>query len=155
MEFEEDRFQPGVWFNHSRYPGSVNSAVLRLAPYVNYQFRVIAVNEVGSSYPSLPSDRYQTNGARKSSLIWVAGYTYLKWRKLLLKKAVMEHTWTNVKKLQSEDCFTHCNSADPYLIQYIYQAVKAISNSLADIFLDYVFTHRHLSYLFITFSCSL
>lgn len=64
VEFEEDRFQPGVWFNHSRYPGSVNSAVLRLAPYVNYQFRVIAVNEVGSSYPSQPSDRYQTNGAR-------------------------------------------------------------------------------------------
>ncbi|KAJ6659836.1 hypothetical protein lerEdw1_018291 [Lerista edwardsae] len=64
VEFEEDRFQPGVWFNHSRYPGSVNSAVLRLAPFVNYQFRVIAVNEVGSSYPSLPSDRYQTNGAR-------------------------------------------------------------------------------------------
>ncbi|XP_060087342.1 neurofascin isoform X23 [Heteronotia binoei] len=64
VEFEEDKFQPGVWHNHSRYPGSVNSAVLRLAPYVNYQFRVIAVNEVGSSYPSLPSERYQTNGAR-------------------------------------------------------------------------------------------
>ncbi|XP_078248025.1 neurofascin isoform X29 [Pogona vitticeps] len=64
VEFEEDRFQPGTWHNHSRYPGSVNSAVLRLAPYVNYQFRVIAVNEVGSSYPSLPSERYHTNGAR-------------------------------------------------------------------------------------------
>ncbi|XP_048352414.1 neurofascin isoform X11 [Sphaerodactylus townsendi] len=64
VEFEEDKLQPGVWHNHSRYPGSVNSAVLRLAPYVNYQFRVIAVNEVGSSYPSLPSERYQTNGAR-------------------------------------------------------------------------------------------
>ncbi|XP_061488186.1 neurofascin isoform X9 [Rhineura floridana] len=64
VEFEEDRFQPGSWHNHSRYPGSVNSAILRLAPYVNYQFRVIAVNEVGSSYPSLPSERYHTNGAR-------------------------------------------------------------------------------------------
>ncbi|XP_053104139.1 neurofascin isoform X8 [Hemicordylus capensis] len=64
VEFEEDRYLPGTWHNHSRYPGSVNSAVLRLAPYVNYQFRVTAVNEVGSSYPSLPSDRYQTNGAR-------------------------------------------------------------------------------------------
>ncbi|XP_054837809.1 neurofascin isoform X14 [Eublepharis macularius] len=64
VEFEEDKFQPGTWHNHSRYPGSVNSAVLRLAPFVNYQFRVIAVNEVGSSYPSLPSERYQTNGAR-------------------------------------------------------------------------------------------
>uniref|UniRef100_A0A8D0BL83 Neurofascin n=1 Tax=Salvator merianae TaxID=96440 RepID=A0A8D0BL83_SALMN len=64
VEFEEDRFQPGVWHNHSRFPGSVNSAILRLSPFVNYQFRVIAVNEVGSSYPSLPSERYHTNGAR-------------------------------------------------------------------------------------------
>ncbi|KFO55032.1 Neurofascin, partial [Corvus brachyrhynchos] len=64
VQFEEDRFQPGVWHNHSRYPGSVNSALLRLSPYVNYQFRVIAVNDVGSSVPSVPSERYQTNGAR-------------------------------------------------------------------------------------------
>ncbi|XP_071624403.1 neurofascin isoform X19 [Heliangelus exortis] len=64
VQFEEDRFQPGTWHNHSRYPGSVNSAILSLSPYVNYQFRVIAVNDVGSSLPSLPSERYQTNGAR-------------------------------------------------------------------------------------------
>ncbi|XP_068516313.1 neurofascin isoform X17 [Anas acuta] len=64
VQFEEDRFQPGTWHNHSRYPGSVNSAVLSLSPYVNYQFRVIAVNDVGSSLPSVPSERYQTNGAR-------------------------------------------------------------------------------------------
>ncbi|XP_062998524.1 neurofascin isoform X12 [Elgaria multicarinata webbii] len=64
VEFEEDRFEPGTWHNHSRHLGSVNSAILRLAPFVNYQFRVIAVNEVGSSYPSTPSERYHTNGAR-------------------------------------------------------------------------------------------
>ncbi|XP_038018128.1 neurofascin isoform X10 [Motacilla alba alba] len=64
VQFEEDRFQPGVWHDHSRYPGSVNSAVLSLSPYVNYRFRVIAVNDVGSSVPSEPSERYQTNGAR-------------------------------------------------------------------------------------------
>ncbi|XP_062451159.1 neurofascin isoform X1 [Rhea pennata] len=64
VQFEEDRFQPGIWHNHSSYPGSVNSAVLSLSPYVNYQFRVIAVNDVGSSLPSMPSERYQTNGAR-------------------------------------------------------------------------------------------
>ncbi|XP_068015790.1 neurofascin isoform X18 [Melanerpes formicivorus] len=64
VQFEEDRFQPGMWHNHSRYPGNVNSAVLSLSPYVNYQFRVIAVNDVGSSLPSVPSERYQTNGAR-------------------------------------------------------------------------------------------
>ncbi|KAM6295256.1 neurofascin isoform 3-T3 [Aegotheles albertisi] len=64
VQFEEDRFQPGTWHNHSRYPGSVNTAHLNLSPYVNYQFRVIAVNDVGSSLPSMPSERYQTNGAR-------------------------------------------------------------------------------------------
>ncbi|NXG79065.1 NFASC protein, partial [Baryphthengus martii] len=64
VQFEEDRLQPGMWHNHSRYPGSVNSALLSLSPYVNYQFRVIAVNDVGSSLPSVPSERYQTNGAR-------------------------------------------------------------------------------------------
>ncbi|XP_051494734.1 neurofascin isoform X19 [Apus apus] len=64
VQFEEDRLQPGMWHNHSRYPGNVNSAVLSLSPYVNYQFRVIAVNDVGSSLPSVPSERYQTNGAR-------------------------------------------------------------------------------------------
>ncbi|XP_066060000.1 neurofascin isoform X9 [Chamaea fasciata] len=64
VQFEENRMQPGIWHYHSRYPGSVNSAVLSLSPYVNYQFRVIAVNDVGSSAPSLASERYQTNGAR-------------------------------------------------------------------------------------------
>ncbi|KAJ1074718.1 hypothetical protein K5549_014990 [Capra hircus] len=67
VQFEEDQFQPGVWHDHSRFPGSVNSAVLRLSPYVNYQFRVIAINEVGSSHPSLPSERYRTSGAPPES----------------------------------------------------------------------------------------
>lgn len=63
VQFEEDQFQPGVWHDHSKFPGSVNSAILQLSPYVNYQFRVIAINEVGSSHPSLPSERYRTSGA--------------------------------------------------------------------------------------------
>nr|KAF6413822.1 neurofascin [Molossus molossus] len=67
VQFEEDQFQPGVWHDHSKFPGSVNSAVLQLSPYVNYQFRVIAVNEVGSSHPSLPSERYRTSGAAPES----------------------------------------------------------------------------------------
>lgn len=71
VQFEEDQFQPGVWHDHSKFPGSVNSAVLQLSPYVNYQFRVIAVNEVGSSHPSLPSERYRTSGARE--YLWADG----------------------------------------------------------------------------------
>ncbi|KAG9485487.1 hypothetical protein GDO78_008524 [Eleutherodactylus coqui] len=63
IQFEEDRFQPGTWYNLASVPGNVNSALLRLSPYVNYQFRVLALNDLGSSMPSPSSERYQTNGA--------------------------------------------------------------------------------------------
>uniref|UniRef100_A0A674CZE0 Neurofascin homolog (chicken) a n=1 Tax=Salmo trutta TaxID=8032 RepID=A0A674CZE0_SALTR len=48
---------------HCFYPGDLNSVILELSPFVNYQFRVIAVNSVGQSLPSLPSQRYRTSGA--------------------------------------------------------------------------------------------
>ncbi|KAG8518077.1 Neurofascin, partial [Galemys pyrenaicus] len=87
VQFEEDQFQPGVWHDHSKFPGSVNSAVLQLSPYVNYQFRVIAVNEVGSSHPSLPSERYRTSGtAPESNPTDVKGEG--------TRKNNMEITWT-------------------------------------------------------------
>ncbi|XP_032898721.1 neurofascin isoform X4 [Amblyraja radiata] len=63
VQYEENRLEPRKWHNLTRIPGNINSAVLQLAPYVNYQFRVIAVNEVGEGAPSLPSERYQTTGA--------------------------------------------------------------------------------------------
>ncbi|XP_018614172.1 neurofascin homolog (chicken) a isoform X6 [Scleropages formosus] len=63
VQFEENRFQPGRWQNLSSYPGDLNSVVLQLSPYVNYQFRVIAINAIGPSRPSRPSPRYQTSGA--------------------------------------------------------------------------------------------
>ncbi|XP_075052192.1 neurofascin isoform X3 [Mixophyes fleayi] len=63
IQFEEDRYQSGTWHNMVTVPGNVNSALLRLSPYVNYQFRVLALNDLGSSMPSPSSERYQTNGA--------------------------------------------------------------------------------------------
>ncbi|XP_064821897.1 neurofascin homolog (chicken) a isoform X10 [Oncorhynchus masou masou] len=63
VQFEEDRWESGKWQNLSSYPGDFNSVILELSPFVNYQFRVIAVNSVGQSLPSLPSQRYQTSGA--------------------------------------------------------------------------------------------
>ncbi|XP_078277071.1 neurofascin homolog (chicken) a isoform X2 [Rhinoraja longicauda] len=63
VQYEENRYESRKWHNLTRIPGNINSAVLQLAPYVNYQFRVIAVNEVGEGAPSLPSERYQTTGA--------------------------------------------------------------------------------------------
>uniref|UniRef100_A0A8C5P7X9 Neurofascin n=1 Tax=Leptobrachium leishanense TaxID=445787 RepID=A0A8C5P7X9_9ANUR len=63
VQFEEDRFQSGTWHNLVTVPGNVNSAVLSLSPYVSYKFRVLALNDLGSSTPSPSSERYQTSGA--------------------------------------------------------------------------------------------
>ncbi|XP_072521577.1 neurofascin homolog (chicken) a isoform X11 [Salminus brasiliensis] len=62
VQFEEDRWKPGEWQNLSSYAGNQNSVNLQLSPFVNYQFRVIATNNVGQSRPSRPSARYQTSG---------------------------------------------------------------------------------------------
>ncbi|XP_046881049.1 neurofascin homolog (chicken) a isoform X4 [Hypomesus transpacificus] len=63
VQFEEDRWEPGRWQNLSVYEGKLNSVTLQLSPYLNYQFRVLAINAVGPSTPSLPSFRYLTSGA--------------------------------------------------------------------------------------------
>uniref|UniRef100_A0A3Q2TG77 Neural cell adhesion molecule L1 n=1 Tax=Fundulus heteroclitus TaxID=8078 RepID=A0A3Q2TG77_FUNHE len=63
VQFEEDRWEPGRWQDLSSFPGDLNSVILQLAPYVNYQFRVIAINAVGRSQPSRPSPRYKTTGS--------------------------------------------------------------------------------------------
>ncbi|XP_038145088.1 neurofascin homolog (chicken) a isoform X1 [Cyprinodon tularosa] len=63
VQFEEDRWEAGRWQNLSSFPGDLNSVILQLAPNINYQFRVIAINSVGRSSPSRPSPRYKTSGA--------------------------------------------------------------------------------------------
>uniref|UniRef100_A0A672N6H3 Neural cell adhesion molecule L1 n=1 Tax=Sinocyclocheilus grahami TaxID=75366 RepID=A0A672N6H3_SINGR len=54
---------PSGWKNLSSYPGSLNSVILQLTPFVEYRFRVITVNGIGPSKPSWPSEYYQTGGA--------------------------------------------------------------------------------------------
>nr|XP_020473531.1 neurofascin [Monopterus albus] len=68
VQFEEDHWEPGRWRNLSTYPGHLNSVILQLAPFVNYQFRVIAINSVGQSQPSRPSPRYKTSGAAPDAI---------------------------------------------------------------------------------------
>uniref|UniRef100_A0A8C2X801 Neurofascin homolog (chicken) a n=1 Tax=Cyclopterus lumpus TaxID=8103 RepID=A0A8C2X801_CYCLU len=68
VQFEENRWEPGRWQNLSTYPGDLNSVILQLAPYANYQFRIIAINAVGQSQPSRPSPRYLSNGAAPDAI---------------------------------------------------------------------------------------
>ncbi|KAM6126610.1 neural cell adhesion molecule L1-like protein [Phoenicopterus ruber ruber] len=60
IEFEENRWEPGRWQELTRAPGNDTTVLLSLAPYMNYQFRVISVNAVGRSQPSKASLRYAT-----------------------------------------------------------------------------------------------
>ncbi|KFV52335.1 Neural cell adhesion molecule L1-like, partial [Gavia stellata] len=60
IEFEENRWEPERWQELTRAPGNDTTALLSLAPYTNYQFRVVSVNAVGRSQPSKPSLRYAT-----------------------------------------------------------------------------------------------
>uniref|UniRef100_A0A3Q1BLN7 Neural cell adhesion molecule L1 n=1 Tax=Amphiprion ocellaris TaxID=80972 RepID=A0A3Q1BLN7_AMPOC len=63
MQYDDDDWLPGKWRNLSTYPGTLNSVILHLAPFSYYEFRVIAINEIGASRPSRPSTRFQTSGA--------------------------------------------------------------------------------------------
>ncbi|KAJ8371340.1 hypothetical protein SKAU_G00113680 [Synaphobranchus kaupii] len=63
VQFEDERWASGRWQNLSSYPGNLNSVILQLVPFINFQFRVIAINAIGWSRPSVPSQRYKTSGA--------------------------------------------------------------------------------------------
>ncbi|XP_066526712.1 neurofascin homolog (chicken) a isoform X2 [Hoplias malabaricus] len=63
IQYKEDRWKPEEWQNLSSYAGNQNSVTLQLSPFVNYKFRVIAINSVGPSQPSRPSTNYKTSGA--------------------------------------------------------------------------------------------
>ncbi|XP_066489494.1 neuronal cell adhesion molecule isoform X5 [Tiliqua scincoides] len=64
IEYEDAMHEPGVWNYQTEVPGIQTNVQLRLSPYVNYSFRVIAINEIGSSQPSEASERYMTKAAK-------------------------------------------------------------------------------------------
>ncbi|KAI1890658.1 hypothetical protein AGOR_G00155920 [Albula goreensis] len=68
VQYEEDQWEPGKWQDLSNYTGDLNSVILKLSPFVNYQFRVIAINAVGPSRPSHPSPPYRTTGAAPDAI---------------------------------------------------------------------------------------
>ncbi|XP_040199784.1 neuronal cell adhesion molecule isoform X18 [Rana temporaria] len=63
IEYEDAMREPGMWHLQTKVSGTQTTASLSLSPYVNYSFRVIAVNEIGRSVPSVPSERYMTKAA--------------------------------------------------------------------------------------------
>lgn len=68
VQYDDDDWLPGKWRNLSTYPGNLNSVILHLTPFTYYEFRVIAINEIGMSRPSRPSTRFQSSGAREFDL---------------------------------------------------------------------------------------
>ncbi|XP_052454304.1 neuronal cell adhesion molecule isoform X5 [Carassius gibelio] len=63
IQYEDALHQSGVWHNMTEVPGTKTTAHLKLSPYVHYSFRVLALNDVGFSHPSMPSRQFRTNPA--------------------------------------------------------------------------------------------
>ncbi|XP_076863318.1 neuronal cell adhesion molecule isoform X5 [Brachyhypopomus gauderio] len=63
VQYEDALHGSGTWNNLTEVPGSRTMAHLKLSPYIHYSFRVLALNDVGYSLPSLPSRTYRTKPA--------------------------------------------------------------------------------------------
>ncbi|XP_017561983.1 neuronal cell adhesion molecule a isoform X24 [Pygocentrus nattereri] len=63
IQYEDSLHEQDVWNNMTEVPGTSTTAHLDLSPYVYYSFRVLALNDVGLSEASIPSNQYRTNPA--------------------------------------------------------------------------------------------
>ncbi|XP_005343876.1 neuronal cell adhesion molecule isoform X21 [Microtus ochrogaster] len=63
IEYEDAMHEAGVWHHQAEVSGTQTTAQLKLSPYVNYSFRVMAENSIGRSVPSEASEQYLTKAA--------------------------------------------------------------------------------------------
>ncbi|XP_012505816.1 PREDICTED: neuronal cell adhesion molecule isoform X6 [Propithecus coquereli] len=63
IEYEDTMHEAGMWHHHTEVSGTQTTAQLKLSPYVNYSFRVMAENSIGRSLPSEASEQYLTKAA--------------------------------------------------------------------------------------------
>ncbi|XP_054420274.1 neuronal cell adhesion molecule isoform X6 [Pteronotus mesoamericanus] len=63
IEYEDAMHEAGRWHHQTEVPGTQTTAQLKLSPYVNYSFRVMAENSLGRSLASEPSEQYLTKAA--------------------------------------------------------------------------------------------
>ncbi|XP_030788694.1 neuronal cell adhesion molecule isoform X3 [Rhinopithecus roxellana] len=63
IEYEDTMHEPGLWHHQTEVSGTQTTAQLKLSPYVNYSFRVMAVNSIGKSLPSEASEQYLTKAS--------------------------------------------------------------------------------------------
>ncbi|XP_030624154.1 neural cell adhesion molecule L1.2 [Chanos chanos] len=63
VEAEETGAETRGWVELQRVPGVLQRADISLRPFMAYRFRVIAVNDVGNSDPSEPTERLSTPAA--------------------------------------------------------------------------------------------
>uniref|UniRef100_A0A8L0DNW0 Neural cell adhesion molecule L1-like n=1 Tax=Oncorhynchus mykiss TaxID=8022 RepID=A0A8L0DNW0_ONCMY len=60
VEFEDGDSKERGWEELKRVSGTHESVTISLQPYVSYRFRVISINNIGKSDPSMPSDLHST-----------------------------------------------------------------------------------------------
>lgn len=69
VEFEDQSLKERGWQKLEKVRGNKDHAVLSLWPYMSYKFRISAINDVGKSNPSLPSEIYNTSAEGRAFFV--------------------------------------------------------------------------------------
>uniref|UniRef100_A0A8C2HDV2 Neural cell adhesion molecule L1 n=1 Tax=Cyprinus carpio TaxID=7962 RepID=A0A8C2HDV2_CYPCA len=85
IEFEETEYERKEWEELSRVSGNRQRTTLSLKPFLSYRFRVIAINDIGKSDPSMYTDVISTPAAQNIVRSFNGpGFEYkVMWRKVL------------------------------------------------------------------------